>query len=160
MPHAMFIGSKMATMRRLAPAQYADEYSDDEDDDSVKQQGSDESPTTPRRPSAAHTMGPSLHLPNPISLGSFNLTAPRFTPEERKASAEVSKDGEKAEKPSLACVKAHLSHSIVDIAGSLLGFGAATTTRSRPILVLMCQPNSDPDQQCDPHPRCCRLLLR
>ncbi|KAL8279243.1 hypothetical protein RQP46_008280 [Phenoliferia psychrophenolica] len=115
----------MATMRRLEPEQYADEYSDDEDDDSDKDAKDMPSPS-PRPRAASSSHGPSLHLPQPISLGAFNLAAPRLTPEERQAAANESdsKDDaeDKSEKPTLACVKAHLGHSVVDIAGSLLGF--------------------------------------
>lgn len=124
MPHAMFIGSKMATMRRLAPAQYVDEYSDNEDDDekeeeegSVKHEEEPGTSTAAPRPRASTSLGPSLHLPHPIPLGAFSLTAPRLTPEERTAAAAEDSSAEggddKGERPSPACVKAHLGHSVV-----------------------------------------------
>lgn len=108
----MFIGSKVATMRRLAPAQYEDDGYESDDDD--KKGATDSSRNT----------GPSLHLLQPFPLGSFNLTAPRLTPEERQAAAKeaIVNDDERAERPSLACVKAHLGHAV---------FGAFTVLKLR-----------------------------
>lgn len=113
MPHAFFIGSKMATMRRLTPAQYGEE----EEDDSAKA-------ALP----VSHSPRPHLHLPQPLSLGNFDLSSgdePKITP--------TSPSVDRREKPSIACVRAHLSHSVLDVVGSLLGF--ATVINSA-ILIL------------------------
>ncbi|KAM0746809.1 Nramp-domain-containing protein [Meredithblackwellia eburnea MCA 4105] len=160
MPHAVFIGSKMATMRRLMPEDYEETYPSDEEtgegafteDDDEDRQQQPKPPTSratrsslgaifsnlpaprPRaRSSSSGMIRPHLHLPQPVPLGMFNLNAPRPSPEERRAAvaaaAGVSEEGKESEKaelvrerPTLACVVAHLNHSIVDIAGSLLGF--------------------------------------
>lgn len=86
----------------------------DESDDDDKKGATDSSRNT----------GPSLHLLQPFPLGSFNLTAPRLTPEERQAAAKeaIVNDDERAERPSLACVKAHLGHAV---------FGAFTVLKLR-----------------------------
>ncbi|SGY68165.1 BQ5605_C004g02859 [Microbotryum silenes-dioicae] len=80
MPHAFFIGSKMATMRRLAPDQYA--YDDDDEDlmdekntAAVRMRDVSTMPNPARRPS--HGGGPHLHLPQPVALGNFNIHSNR-----------------------------------------------------------------------------------
>ena len=114
MPHAFFIGSKMATMRRLTPA----EYGEDEEGNSV--------PINPNMPIPRRTSGsgPHLHLPQPFPLGDYDLNASRVP------QATVGEDGQTTRqkreppppKPTLACIRAHLPHAVADVAGSLLGF--------------------------------------
>ncbi|ORY90855.1 natural resistance-associated macrophage protein-domain-containing protein [Leucosporidium creatinivorum] len=113
MPHAFFIGSKMATMRRLTPA----EYGEDSEGNAVP---IDNELPRPRRPS---TSGPHLHLPQPYAIGDFDITAPRAPAPALDAEGKPSKKKEApVGKPTLACVRAHLPHAVADIAGSLLGF--------------------------------------
>ncbi|TNY23362.1 natural resistance-associated macrophage protein-domain-containing protein [Rhodotorula diobovata] len=107
MPHAFYIGSKMATMRRLKPEDYGESSAayeggdvasdDDYDDDDAWQKKHD----AQRRSS---------------STGS---------PEEfidRRSRAQRYTD------PTLACVEAHLTHASLDIAGSLLGFAVVVNS--------------------------------
>lgn len=113
MPHAFFIGSKMATMRRLTPA----EYGEDSEGNSVP---IDTELPRPRRPS---TSGPHLHLPQPFALGDYDLNAPRTPAPVLDADGKATKKKEPPiGKPTLACVRAHLPHAVADVAGSLLGF--------------------------------------
>jgi metal iron transporter len=87
MPHAFFIGSKMATMRRLDPSQYeSTEDLENEDDDIESKIDSSigRTPSNGRNPirrtswaAATSNNGPTLHLPQPMSLGSFNITVAR-----------------------------------------------------------------------------------
>lgn len=115
MPHAVFIASKMATMRRLAPTEYEEV---DEEEDDLKSftitSPSTFRPISSPRLGASTSSGPHLHLPHPVPLGAFDLNAPRLTPEERQRATEESKleGSEIAEKPSLACVRAHLGHAV------------------------------------------------
>lgn len=131
MPHAFFIGSKIATMRRLHPSKYEDNYESDSDDTPLD--SSSPSPATfSRLPSPrtfAWSNGPRLHLPQPVSLGAFSLSSRRAPAPSPEATAEEGSPSTPARaptppepKPSLACVRAHLGHAVADIAGSLLGF--------------------------------------
>ncbi|KAM0792841.1 hypothetical protein ACM66B_002607 [Microbotryomycetes sp. NB124-2] len=106
MPHAFFIGSKIATQRRLVP----EDYGEDEDGNPIT---NDFPPAPVRRPST----GPALHLPQPFS---FNLDDMRESA--RKYARSSKQDEELYRRPSLACVRAHLPHAMFDVAGSLLGF--------------------------------------
>ena len=132
MPHAFFIGSKMATMRRLSPAAYGEEEDDDDkgpSTDHFETRPALHPPTHPRQLSMADA-GPSLHLPQPFSIAGFNLGSRLGR---AQSSVEVTGDGRPREgaaksvnavdvmpvKPTLACVRAHLSHSVADLAGSL-----------------------------------------
>ncbi|KAK4703241.1 metal iron transporter, partial [Phenoliferia sp. Uapishka_3] len=129
MPHAMFIGSKMACMRRLKPEQYevTSSISFKDDDETIRVEEFQPS-GRPRRSMSLTNRGPSIHLPQPISLGQFSVHERRLTPEERRAEDEnggktsSEKGGKERTKPTLECVKAHLGHAVADIAGSLLGF--------------------------------------
>lgn len=107
MPHAFFIGSKMATMRRLNPSQY----------------GEIDPEPTPTEVAPLATGGPMLHLPQPVYVG--NLMSPTL-PLARSSSTEQEKPSYVAPppepKPTLACINAHLTHAVWDITGSLLGF--------------------------------------
>lgn len=130
MPHAFYIGSKMATMRRLSPAAYGE----DEEEVEGKAGAPDHFETQPARPArrirqlSMANSGPSLHLPQPFSIAGFNLGS-RLG---RVQTAEdVGGDGQPTAgsvrptkqadamppKPTLACVRAHLSHSVWDITG-------------------------------------------
>jgi metal iron transporter len=103
MPHAFFIGSKMATMRRLHPHQYGeiDETYDLNSEDPVVERG------------------PMLHLPQPVYAGSLISRFRRHTtPGEKKAYVAPPPEP----RPTLARVRAHINHATVDIIGSLLGF--------------------------------------
>ncbi|KWU44700.1 natural resistance-associated macrophage protein [Rhodotorula sp. JG-1b] len=75
MPHAFYIGSKMACMRRLKPEDYGEE-------------------------------------PDPEDATLHPLPAPPPT----------DADAQRRRRSSLACVRAHLTHACLDVAGSLLGF--------------------------------------
>jgi metal iron transporter len=88
MPHAFFIGSKMATMHRLDPSQYEDADEADEPDtnsssnspEKLKSSGANSRKAAGQRASwvaASSSRGPTLHLPQPMSLGDFNLGADR-----------------------------------------------------------------------------------
>lgn len=212
MPHAFYIGSKMATMRRLAPEQYGEEPDPDEydsdgcesDDDDLKKQKreaeEDDEAGEPRAgrsrtrsasavsrdppPEGVRPYIPFLHLPQPMRLPNVGfdlskLTRARTDSRERSvgsarpsggrrrrraSSAQVgtspsrsapvddivrlsgSPEGQEGATdeagddvtitaprrprrpsgrrpgPSLACVRAHLTHACLDVAGSLLGF--------------------------------------
>ncbi|KAK4049425.1 Manganese transporter smf1 [Microbotryomycetes sp. JL201] len=106
MPHAFFIGNKIATQRRLVPA----DYGEDEDGNPI---AGDMPPVPVRRPST----GPALHMPQPFSI---DLNDMRGSNSKIK---QISKqDDDCYRRPSLACVRAHLPHAMFDVAGSLLGF--------------------------------------
>ncbi|GAA5893389.1 hypothetical protein JCM5296_004863 [Sporobolomyces johnsonii] len=141
MPHAFFIGSKMATMRRIPPQEYGEE---DDFDDKKDAEGNyeldeldgDGARQRERRREEGRPWFPHLHLPQPFSLSTvdFNLTSvssPSSSPRvDRSAPSDDPSSPQKRSytpepprpKPSLACVQAHLSHMCFDIAGSLLGF--------------------------------------
>ncbi|GAA5938924.1 hypothetical protein JCM1841_002609 [Sporobolomyces salmonicolor] len=144
MPHAFFIGSKMATMRRIPPQAYGEDDDFDEQKDLGGNYELDEldkldngnTGQRGREREQARPWFPHLHLPQPFSLSAvdFDLTSasspsssPRLersappnepsSPQKRSYSPEPPRP-----KPTLACVQAHLSHMCFDIAGSLLGF--------------------------------------
>ncbi|BGP22227.1 metal iron transporter [Rhodotorula toruloides] len=186
MPHAFYIGSKMATMRRLKPEDYGEVShpssrgidTDDDHDESKELKPSSASTNTavepepapqrgrlasllpsPRRParirsdtasspSRPRAYFPSIHLPQPVSLGhvGFDLgaltrarTRSRSPAQERRRTPAERRDGEGEEtteapmdevakthrlrpRPTLACVRAHLTHASMDVALSLVGF--------------------------------------
>ncbi|KAK4056297.1 Manganese transporter smf1 [Microbotryomycetes sp. JL221] len=108
MPHAFFIGSKIATQRRLVPS----DYGEDEDGNPIE---AGHIPLVPvRRPST----GPALHLPQPFTV---DLDQMRHENHPRGSSASTKHD-DSYRQPSVACVRAHLPHAMFDVAGSLLGF--------------------------------------
>lgn len=117
-------------MRRLHPSQYEDNY--DSDSDNTPPRSDSPSPRTfSRLPSPrafAWSNGPRLHLPQPVSLGSFTLsprnpTTPERAAEDGSPSTPSARETTPREpRPTLACVRAHLGHAVADIAGSLLGF--------------------------------------
>ncbi|GAA5984827.1 hypothetical protein JCM5350_004250 [Sporobolomyces pararoseus] len=138
MPHAFFIGSKMACMRRIPPSAYGDAEEDrPEDDDAYYTSKDEDAPATPvqepERP--RYFFMPSLHLPQPFRMSQTGfdfMSSPRIPMEDLSAAVEES-DGQEGKpkskpvelqrpKPSLNCVKAHLTHACLDVAGSLLGF--------------------------------------
>ncbi|GAA5880805.1 hypothetical protein JCM1840_003288 [Sporobolomyces johnsonii] len=139
MPHAFFIGSKMATMRRIPPQEYGEE---DDFDDKKDAEGNyeldelDGDGDGARQRDRGRPWFPHLHLPQPFSLSTFdfNLTSassPSSSPRvDRSAPSDDPSSPQKRSytpepprpKPSLACVQAHLSHMCFDITGSLLGF--------------------------------------
>lgn len=106
----------MATMRRLSPEQYGE---DDEGNDI----GINPNLPPVRRPS---TTGPHIHMPQPVSLGDFNLSNGQSSVPLRMTGqglAETPHNNARVRMPpSLACVRAHLPHAVGDVAGSLLGF--------------------------------------
>jgi metal iron transporter len=142
MPHAFFIGSKMACMRRLPPSAYGDEDAErPEDDDcyyTAKDGDSISTPSVEQEQEARprYFFMPSLHLPQPFKMtraGFDFVTSPRSVPMDDLVATEEStiqpRDKKKQwpvelqrPKPSLNCIKAHLSHACFDVAGSLLGF--------------------------------------
>ncbi|GJN88014.1 hypothetical protein Rhopal_000970-T1 [Rhodotorula paludigena] len=200
MPHAFYIGSKMATMRRLKPEDYGEvsdpSASSRDSDDGDSEAGSED--RKPPRTAAerarrffrrASTVGergrgatstsylPSLHLPQPVSLGNLGLDLPALTRkrgespvrerrdeiveedvgcveeegeedakvDERETGAPVSSaqspprktlasaspqssSSRPRRKPTLACVRAHLTHASLDVAGSLLGFAVVVNS--------------------------------
>ncbi|KAI5478528.1 metal iron transporter [Pseudohyphozyma bogoriensis] len=118
MPHAFYLGSKMATMRRLVPESYE---SDDSTDKffgmAFELERVDSPPQRAQSSEGDHQIH--LHFPQPVTVPS-SFVAQR--PQRRQ-----SEDGKKvptgpAEKPTLKCVQAHLGHAVADVAGSLLGF--------------------------------------
>lgn len=195
MPHAFYIGSKMATMRRLKPEDYGevsppsslDLDSDNYESKDVKPSSAstdtaverdDETSATapgpqrgrlssllpsglrssrndaPAPPSRPRPYFPSIHLPQPVSLGHIGFDLGALTRartrsrspahERRRAIApaggaagsmqeemegkteapmdEVAKTHRIRPRPTLACVRAHLTHASVDVAFSLVGF--------------------------------------
>lgn len=144
MPHAFFIGSKLATVHRITPEQYDPNYRSE----------STALNLPPAKSSFFSTeSGPHLHLPQPVALGAFRLRRAAPKPETQEVGVEeietlavgrglstrsTSAEGEDKKQPSsaksssvtseyvaprtLACVRAHLGHAQFDIAGSLLGF--------------------------------------
>ncbi|GAA5901927.1 uncharacterized protein JCM6883_000442 [Sporobolomyces salmoneus] len=149
MPHAFFIGSKMACMRRLPPSAYGDaedERLEDDDEYYYKNSKDEDStstsvpePTPVEQPKPRHFFMPSLHLPQPFKMtqaGFDFVSTPRIPMDDLAPSGEPSQeqeqDGKKEKKPqpverprpkpSLNCIKAHLTHACFDVAGSLLGF--------------------------------------
>jgi metal iron transporter len=101
MPHALYLSSKMATMRRLAPEDYEDD--DKEPDDKADPDDRVEEHRQARERSLSASQGPQirLHLPQPMSFPAS------YSPRETDENKQI-----KAPKPTLACVKAHLSHSV------------------------------------------------
>ncbi|BGP29426.1 Manganese transporter smf1 [Rhodotorula toruloides] len=189
MPHAFYIGSKMATMRRLKPEDYGEVSppssrgldSDDYDESKELKPSSASTNTAVEReeepnagterhrgrlasllpshlrpartrssPARPRAYFPSIHLPQPVSLGhiGFDLgalsrarTRSRSPATERRRSRtnggeeeegeeekteapmdEVSKTHRIRPRPTLACVRAHLTHASIDVAFSLVGF--------------------------------------
>lgn len=145
MPHAFFIGSKMSCMRRIPPSAYGEEDVDrPEDDDAYYTKGQEseqddesieERQRREDRESRPRYFLPSLHLPQPFRMpqGGFDFISSSRVPMDDLATTEESTQPKKKTKksrppelqrpkPSLACVKAHLSHACFDVAGSLLGF--------------------------------------
>lgn len=121
MPHSILLGSKMATMKRLSTEQ----YEADLDDQALQRVSSSNN-------------GPSLHMPQPVRLGTFDLrgdgpgssnrrpsqlSVPRASDGTNDKEADEQDDyDDNAQPPSLACIRAHLTHAIFDICGSLVGF--------------------------------------
>ncbi|GAA5884985.1 hypothetical protein JCM6882_007181 [Rhodosporidiobolus microsporus] len=207
MPHAFYIGSKMATMRRLKPSDYGesddtlasrdfDDYEDSASSPVKPSSGTSASPSASPSPRGrpARPYLPSLHLPQPFSLDGrvgFDLGAlsrarsrsnspapvgrrgrgargargkeveveeieeeelegeeggevkkaamddlapssssPAALPStaSRRPSAHHARSHPSRPKPTLACIRAHLSHASWDIAGSLLGFAVVVNS--------------------------------
>ncbi|KAJ8296464.1 Manganese transporter pdt1 [Rhodotorula toruloides] len=187
MPHAFYIGSKMATMRRLKPEDYGEVSPpssrglDSDDYDQSKElkpssastntavepehEEDEDSPASPRgrlasllpshlrpartrsSPTRPRAYFPSIHLPQPVSLGNigFDLGAlsrarmrSRSPVQERRRPLAAGEEGEEGKteapmdevakthrirpRPTLACVRAHLTHASIDVAFSLVGF--------------------------------------
>lgn len=187
MPHAFYIGSKMATMRRLKPEDYGEVSPpssrglDSDDYDQSKElkpssastntavepehEEDEDSPASPRgrlasllpshlrpartrsSPTRPRAYFPSIHLPQPVSLGNigFDLgalsrarTRSRSPVQERRRPLAAGEEGEEGKteapmdevakthrirpRPTLACVRAHLTHASIDVAFSLVGF--------------------------------------
>ncbi|GAA6010866.1 hypothetical protein JCM11491_004573 [Sporobolomyces phaffii] len=142
MPHAFFIGSKMACMRRIPPAAYgdADDARPEDDDEFYYSKKGEDLPTPDEETSRQEEANsrpffmPSLHLPQPfkMSRADFDFVSTPRIPMDDLATTEESTQKRKSRKehlpepqrpkPSLGCVKAHLSHACFDVAGSLLGF--------------------------------------
>ncbi|GAA5955465.1 hypothetical protein JCM3765_006787 [Sporobolomyces pararoseus] len=138
MPHAFFIGSKMACMRRIPPSAYGDAEEDRPEDDDAYYTSKDEDASAtpaeePERP--RYFFMPSLHLPQPFKMSQTGfdfMSSPRIPMEDLSVAEEPNQhqhDKQKLKpvelqrpKPSLNCVKAHLTHACLDVAGSLLGF--------------------------------------
>lgn len=160
MPHAFFIGSKMATMRRLQPSEYGEEEENKDEIEMI--------PTDSRRNRSNQI---SLHLPQPFSLRNYDfdineIGRTRSNPsiatasslrsgasEEEKEKDDKDKPEPIPAKPTLACVRAHLNHAMADIIGSLMGFAVVinsmilmlaaavshsfSKTASRPFLIVV-----------------------
>jgi metal iron transporter len=140
MPHSFFIGSKMACMRRIPPSAYGDPEEDrPEDDDAYyyPKKEEDEDVAVTEEANSRPFFMPSLHLPQPFKLtrADFDFVSSPRIPMDDLATTEESTRQKKEKnknspnlpelarpKPSLNCVKAHLSHACFDVAGSLLGF--------------------------------------
>lgn len=142
MPHAFFIGSKMACMRRIPPSAYGDadeERKEDDDAYYTSKETDSSSSMVEELPKPRYSALPSLHMPQPfrMSQSGFDfMTSPRIpmddlsnSPEDSTADGKKQKKKKKVHppelqrpKPSPNCVKAHLSHACFDVAGSLLGF--------------------------------------
>lgn len=95
MPHALFLGSKLATIERT-------DVDQDEKVRDAESAGMELKPPSPRRQRTA-THGPSLHMPQPTPLPTFPM---------------VARSGFR----SMQSIKVHLHHAQVDIAISLLSF--------------------------------------
>lgn len=140
MPHAFFIGSKMACMRRIPPSAYGDADEDRPEDDDAYYTSKDETLATPTPPMEEperprYFFMPSLHLPQPLRMSQTGfdfMSSPRIPMDDLAITAESAQPGDtkrrstpvelQRPKPSLNCVKAHLTHSVIDVSGSLLGF--------------------------------------
>lgn len=148
MPHAFFIGSKMACMRRLPPSAYGDADDDRPEDDDAYYYERDKDRDAPAEETTKprYFFMPSLHLPQPFKMSQAGfefVSTPRIPMDEIAATtgdddddgcsnpvaAEQQKKKKKKKtkerqrsKPSLNCVRAHLTHACFDVAGSLLGF--------------------------------------
>ncbi|GAA5924942.1 uncharacterized protein JCM15063_005773 [Sporobolomyces koalae] len=139
MPHAFFIGSKMACMRRIPPSAYGEEDEERVEDDAyyVSKDADEDAISVESGERRRTYFIPSLHLPQPFRLnqrGFEFMSNPRIpmddlAPTEESTTRKGLKSDKKPSppelerpKPSYACVKAHLSHACFDVAGSLLGF--------------------------------------
>lgn len=103
-------------MRRISPEQYG------EDDEGKPIDRITDLPPF-RRPSGT---GPHVHMPQPVSLGDFNLSGMGshgpLPLNDVNASQTPQNKARTRPPPTLACIRAHLPHAVADIAGSLLGF--------------------------------------
>lgn len=117
MPHAFYLGSKLATIERYR------ESDDTKAEDVVP--GSDASavPGSPasahRRPSRLRSSGPSLHMPHPTPMPSLPLPAQATEAEDYMAGPRTLKG---VQSPSIELIQRHVTHASIDIASSLLCF--------------------------------------
>lgn len=133
MPHCFFIGSSMATMRRLAPEEYGEAAEEQSSSKGISSSSDNKSfPLKELIATSTSSSTPTLIFPS-VPLGLYQespVIKGRLQKNwhhlrsfvQPKAGHPGTTKPEFAPRPTLACVQAHLRHAVWDVVGSLLGF--------------------------------------
>ncbi|KAH8930100.1 natural resistance-associated macrophage protein [Atractiella rhizophila] len=126
MPHALFLGSRLATMERIPREEY---LLDTNKISPPTLPQSAQSDIPPPSPALSHSSRPnaniSLHMPQPVHLHSLTLSPKVSHSDSPKDGKNDGKDDPLSNNfvpPSLETIRAHLTHATIDVGLSLFGF--------------------------------------